>query len=339
MKKNIIQIAILSILLLVVVLAQFVPVGNSRIMDLLKIGNKGTIKELRDFNIEDTSRVDRIFLVDKENRTVDLVRSKRNKWIVNNDYVANKYNVDLILTTLKKMRIKSPVARSAEENIIKQLATKSVKVEVYDGDEIMKVVYIGGVTQNQTGTYAILEGSSRPFIIEIPGFRGYLSSRFHTFENFWRSQKIFQYDETEIKKISVQVASNPAQSFSIQVNGIGDFQLFDSNDREAQEFDTLSVRRFVKEFKNKAFSEIQPNRFQGKVDSIYNSSFFYRFNVELNEGNNINLSLHKIEGFKSEDIYDIEAMNAVLNQKLWVYIQTHLFVAMFRELDDFKPVF
>jgi hypothetical protein len=184
MKKNIVQIFIIIILLGIIVTAQIAPYGTSRLFDVLKIGKKATIKELRDFSIEDTASINRIFMVDKENNTADLREKEDGRWYINDKYLAKKHSINVLLKTFKRMTIKNPVARSAEKNIIKQLATKSVKVEVYSGDDIIQTYYIGGVTQDQTGTYALLEGSDRPFVIEIPGFRGYLSSRFYTEEIF-----------------------------------------------------------------------------------------------------------------------------------------------------------
>lgn len=339
MKKNLLQIIILAILLGIVILAQIVPVGNSRLMDMLKINKKGTIKELRDFNIEDTSRIDKVFMVDKESQTLELKRENGNKWIVNGKYPANKYHVNLMLKTLHMMRIKSPVAKSAEKNIIKQLATKSIKVEVYDEDELLKTFYIGGVTQNQTGTYAILEGSAKPFIVEIPGFRGYLTSRFHTIENTWRSARIFQYGENEMKRINVKVGAKPTQSFQIKINGKDDYELYNESGQKAQVFDTLAVRRFVREFKNKAFSRILPFELQQKTDSVYNSKMFYHYQIDLNTGRNVDLSLHKINDYVADDITELDYLNGVLNKKLWVSVQTHLFATLFKELDDFRPKF
>jgi hypothetical protein len=339
MKKNLIQIIILALLLGIVIIAQIVPVGNSRLMDMLKINKTGTIKELRDFSIEDTSRITRIFMVDKENMTADLTREQGNKWIINGKYPAKKYDINMLIGTMHMMRIKSPVATSAEENIIKRLATKSVKVEVYDGEDLLKTYYIGGVTQNQTGTYAMLEGSSKAFIIEIPGFRGYLSSRFHTVENLWRSARIFQYEDSEINKITVNVGEQPAQSFAIIVNEAGKYDLLNTAEQKASSFDTLAVRRFVREFKNKAFSKFYPNEMQVKADSIYNSPFFYRYKVELKTGRDAEFSLHKVKGYVADDIMEIDYMNGIVNQTLWVSAQTHLFATMFRELNDFKPVF
>ncbi|PLX25054.1 MAG: hypothetical protein C0599_01330 [Salinivirgaceae bacterium] len=339
MKKNLIQIIILAILLGIVIVAQIVPLGNSRIMDMLKINKKGTIKELRDFSIEDTSRITRIFMVDKENKTLDLTREPGNKWIVNDKYRAKKYDVNLLIGTMHSMRIKSPVATSAEENIIKRLATKSVKVEVYDNEDLLKTYYIGGVTQNQTGTYAMLEGSTKPFIVEIPGFRGYLTSRFHTVENLWRSARVFQFDELEIEKIAVKVGSKPNQSFSIIINDKNNYELLNANDQKAKAFDTLAVRRFVKEFKNKSFSRFLSTELQEKADSVYNSKLFYKFNVDLKSGLDVEVSLHKVKDFVADDIMEIDYMNGIVNQTLWVTVQTHLFATLFRELNDFKPVF
>jgi hypothetical protein len=339
MKKNLLQIIILAVLLGIVILAQIVPVGNSRLMDMLKINKKGTIKELRDFNIEDTSRIDHIFMVDKENQTLELKREAGNKWVVNDKYPANKYHVNLLLKTLHLMRIKSPVAQSAEENIIKRLATKSTKVEVYDGDELLKTLFVGGVTQNQTGTYAMLKGSTKPFIIEIPGFRGYLTSRFHTVENSWRSARIFQYTENEIEKINVKVGEKSSQPFEIIVKGKNDYELFNNAGVKAKNFDTLAVRRFVREFKNKAFSTIRPQEFQQKTDSVFNSKYFYKISVDLNNGRNTELSLHKIKDYEADDIMEVDYLNGIVNQKLWVSIQTHLFATLFKELDDFRPEF
>lgn len=340
MKKNIIQIIVLVALAGLIIGAQFAPYGTSRLFDMLKIGKKATIKELRDFSIEDTARVDRIFMVDKENEKVDLIQKANNQWYVNNRYPAKTYSVNLLLKTMHRMRIKNPVARSAEENIIKRLATKSVKVEVYDGDDILKTYYIGGVTQSQTGTFAMLKGSSKPFVIEIPGFRGYLSSRFHTDSILWRSTKIYKYNAEQIDKIDVAVGDKPGQSFSVKVKGRSQYELFNNEGEKAVKFDTLAVRRFVKEFRNKSFTRFITAEPRFKTDSIYNSPFFYKFNLKLNNQNKATeLSLHRMKNYQADDITEIDYLNGIIDQNTWVRVQTHIFATMFKELDDFRPHF
>ena len=342
MKKHIIQILVIVVLVGLIVAAQVAPYGTSRLFDMLKIGKQATIRELRDFNVEDTAAVDRIFMVDKENNIVDLTESDDGRWYVNDKYLAKEHSINLLLKTLYRMRIKNPVAKSAEENIVKSLATKSVKVEVYDDDDILKTFYIGGVTQNQLGTYALLEGSSRPFVIEIPGFRGYLSSRFNTTPVLWRSTRIFVYDESEIDYIDVEVGDKPGESFEVDVKGLNDYKLLGPDDRPAKVYDTLALRRFVKEFKHKFHTRFITGKKQNQVDSVYNSPLFYRFNVQLNNGNNIELSLHRtheIEKIKEGDMFKVDHLHGIINQNTWVLVQTHIFGTMFKELSDFKPQF
>ncbi|ALO16272.1 hypothetical protein L21SP5_02649 [Salinivirga cyanobacteriivorans] len=342
MKKYIIQILVIIVLVGLIVAAQLAPYGTSRLFDMLKIGKQATIRELRDFNIEDTAKIDRIFMVDKENNIVELTESEQGKWYVNEEFLAKKNNVQLLLKTLHRMRIKTPVAKAAEENILKSLATKSVKVEVYSDDDLMKTIYIGGVTQNQLGTYALLEGSNRPFVIEIPGFRGYLSSRFTTNPVSWRSTRIFYYDQSQIDEIGVRVGDKPEESFKIYVNGRNEYELYGEG-KKAKVFDTLAVRRFVKEFEHKYHSHFVLGKSPKQVDSVFNSSFFYRFSVKLNNDESVELSLHRNKNISpnvtDDDIFTVNQLNGIINRNTWVLVQTHVFATMFKELSDFKPQF
>lgn len=339
MKKNIIQIIILIALIGIIVAAQIVPHGTSRLFDMLKIGKHATIKELRDFNIKDTARVDRIFMVDKENNKIDLRQGKNNQWTVNNKYPAQNYKINLLLETLYRIRIKSPVPEPSEKNLIRKLATKSTKVEIYDGNDIIKTYYIGGVTQSQTGTYAMLEGSSVPFIVEMPGFRGYLSSRFIPDTLLWASPKFFHFTEDQINKIKTKVGDQPKQAFTVEVNGRSNYELFNYQGEQAKTFDTLEVRRFVKQFRDKAFSRYISGKTNQQRDSVYNSKIFYRYNVILHDGKQIELSLHKVKDQTADDILEMDYLYGIIDQKRWVSIQTHLFATMFKELHDFNPEF
>ena len=342
MKKYIVQILVIVLLVGIIVAAQVAPYGTSRLFDMLKIGKQATIRELRDFSIEDTASVDRIFMVDKENNSVDLTEKSDGRWYVNDEFLASKHSINLLLKTIHRMRIKNPVAKSAEENIVKNLATKSVKVEVYDGDEILKTIYIGGVTQSQLGTYALLEGSDRPFVIEIPGFRGYLSSRFYTSSILWRSRRIFVYDQSEIDRIDVNIGSKPDQSFSVNVKGQHNYELYGPQGARAESFDTLGVRRFVKEFKHKFHSNFITGKTQTQIDSVYNSPLFYRFNVTLKNGNNVELSLHrenKVEDIDEDALFTLRKLHGVIDQNTLVIVQTNVFATMFKELEDFNPQF
>ena len=203
-KKNLryLILVLLVILVLVVVATQ----------------NKSTIKkELRDFAVEDTALVDKIFLVDKENQSILLERTT-DHWVLNSEYVARQDLVNILLKTMYRIQVKEPVAKAAQENIIKSLAVKSTKVEIYQKGKRVKVYYVGGPTQDSYGTYMIIENSSSPFVVEIPGFRGYLSTRFSTLEYEWKAQTVFAISLEHLQEVTVENLKNK-KSVTLQVKG------------------------------------------------------------------------------------------------------------------------
>src|SRR3972149_10537431 len=152
---------------------------------LLYTSKKGTIRqELKDFAVEDTSAITKIFMVDMRNNQVTLQKEKPGNWAVNGKYRARNDLIDVLLKTMKNLQVKSPVARAAHDNMVKQLATGAVKVEIYQNNNTNpgKVYYVGGATQDKYGTYMLLENSSEPFIMSLPYFSGYLTTRYNTDE-------------------------------------------------------------------------------------------------------------------------------------------------------------
>ena len=159
---------------------------------------QNTIREdKRDFAIQDTSSISKIIMQNKNLDTIILTRFKafgRHYWDLNEDTIpilANQYSINLLLKTVKEMRIKQPIARSALENVIVRMATQNTKVDFFSRNKKIKTIYIGGETADQLGTFMMLEGAKEPYIVHIPGFIGYLSSRFSCKEKNWSSKQIF----------------------------------------------------------------------------------------------------------------------------------------------------
>ncbi len=97
---------------------------------------KGTIKEtLRDFAVEDTASINKIFLADKNGHTITLERKSPGLWTVNGKYNARMDAVQTLLYTIKKIDIKEPIGKKAVDNVIKRLAAKAIKCEIYQYGE------------------------------------------------------------------------------------------------------------------------------------------------------------------------------------------------------------
>ncbi len=331
MKKNRIYIVLLIVL---VIPAIWFIYNNS----------DSTIKkELRDFAIRDTASVTKIFMVNKNNKSITLERVSSGIWQVNSNYIARKDAIDVILKTLKRIDVKSPVSKASFDNVVKNLAATNIKVEVYtDDDEPEKVFYVGGPTKDQYGTYMMLENSSTPFIMHIPGFNGYLSSRFFLDQVAWRDTKLFQHQFNDIKKVRLDNIKEPAASYIAINNGNNIFSLTDLDRVEINDFDTLIVKHYLALFKKVNFERIATEISESERDSIFGSEPIYRINLTDSKEKVTTLTAYlrptaeeSIEkGTNSE--YDLDRMyGRINNDNEVVIIQYFVFDPLFLDLKYF----
>lgn len=191
---------------------------------------KKKVPKDKDFAVDDRSEIHKIFLADKNERTITLTRNE-DGWIVNGKHPVMPAKIDLILNTLEALRVEMPTPKPAWNNVIKDLAVKSTKVELFHKNEAdpFKSFYIGGAVRNDFGNYMlmILNGKSAetPYIVSEPGFIGDLGVRFLLNEKDWRDTKVFNHTEDEISQITVDYEHHPEWSFVLKVNGENDYQL------------------------------------------------------------------------------------------------------------------
>ena len=247
-------------------------------------------RELSDFAIDDTANVTRIFLSDKNNNTVKLVKQSPGKWMVNDRYQAQKLSVELLLKTMIELAVSEPVANAAQDNIIREMAVNAVKVEVYQTvyrirlsdrirmfphEKMTKVYYVGGATQNNLGSFMLLQNSSRPFITYLPGFRGFVSPRYSPIEKYWRDYSIFKKQIREIASVRVELPTAPALSYELRNNGKNFFTLVSLEDNQViPDYDTLKVLNFLSGFRNLNFETLINDMDRTRKDSILASPPF-----------------------------------------------------------------
>ena len=157
--------------------------------------NKSTIISDNTFDIADTSIITKVFIADRKGNTISLDKQD-NSWTVNNKFNVRKDAINVLLSTIHQIKIQQPVSLSAFENVIKDLSTTGVKVEIYAGTEVLKIYTVGNETSNHLGTYMLLDGSDEPFIMHIPYFNGYLTPRYGiqggiVEEKSWRKRTVF----------------------------------------------------------------------------------------------------------------------------------------------------
>lgn len=249
-----------------------------------------TIKnEFSEFEIEDTSSVDRIFIADENGVTADLTRQEDNTWRINDKYKARQDAVELLLKTFRSIKVKEIVPKAALENVIKYLATRSFKVEIYTGgSDPHKVYYVGNSTKDHHGTYMLLEidgeKSSMPFITHLPGLHGFLTARFFTEEDIWRDRTVFAYKTNEIKRLSISYLEKPTKSFELK-NENGGYVVTDLSTKNVVEpLKEEAISEFLSRFRSVHFEYIQREGPLANIDSVTSTLPLHIIEIEGLDG-------------------------------------------------------
>ncbi len=348
MKKNIIIITVLVILLVV-----------SAVLFLNR--DSGTFKKKdKDFAVQDTASITKIFLADKKNRTVLLERMQDGTWQLNNSFLARKSGVDLMLETMKNLVAKYPVSKSAHNNIVAQMASSSIKVEVYQEvyrinlfdwiqlfkhEKLTKTYYVGGATPDNMGTFMLMEGSDIPFVIQLLGLRGYVATRYSPIEKDWLDHTIFKTKLYDIQSVEMEIPGDPENSYKI-INKNDEIELYKlSTNQKMPGFDTLKVLNYLTSFADLKYEtfldEINPRR----QDSIVNSVPAHIITLVDNYGDTT--AIKTFLKPNDEDVVDIDGnfmisdvdrLYALINDEQdFVLIQYFVFDKILRPLSFFRP--
>jgi len=178
------------------------------------------------FSVKDTSSINKIFLADMSGRHITLQRTS-DKWIMNNTHPVRSDVIQGLLSTIKEIEVKYPVAEIAHNNVVKELSTTAIKVELYDKQNaLIKSYYVGGPDPTQSGTYMILPNSDKPYVIYIPGFNGYVTTRYSLDTDVWRDRTIFSFSIPQISSVTVNYTDERRDSsFEINVVRPDSFQI------------------------------------------------------------------------------------------------------------------
>lgn len=194
------------------------------------------------FTFRDTAGIGKIFLVNNEGKSILLERQADNNWLLNKTYPAMPLQMVNILTCLKMQTALTPVSANEHDRVVKLLAGLSTKVEVYSrSGEKIKTFYVGGQGPNYHGSYMITENAQQAYLVEIPGFDGYLSPRYTVEINDWRSRSMIDWGLDSIASISIKYAENPLNSYTITNGKAAPTVAIDSS--LASKFTELNVRR------------------------------------------------------------------------------------------------
>jgi len=347
MKKN--RYIIIAVVVLTLIAVIFILTNSSN-----------TFKSSQsDFAVSDTSNITTIFMSDKNNNTLKMTRLPGYNWIINDKYTGHKFNINMLLETMLNLKVREPVPIAARNNMIKELSVNSVKVEIYQWvyridvfgirlfphEKLSKVYYVGGATQNNLGTYMLMQDSPDPFVIYLPGLRGFVSPRYIPIEKYWRDYTVFKKNIDEIASVRIEFPIIPEQSFLVSNHQNRNIELVSLIDnRRITNYDTLKLMNFLSAFRNLNFEALLNDIDQHKKDSILSSQPFTIITLTDTKGISRTIkTFHKNSGYDETDYngkplpYDLDRAYALVNDgKDFTLIQFFVFDKILKPVKYFE---
>jgi len=304
-------------------------------------------KELRDFAIKDTASIVKIFMANKSGQQVTIVKQPDGTWLLNNKQLARPDAVQTLLKTMYDVEVRSPVGKAAYNNIIKNIAAKGIKVEVYNQQGLFKTYYVGGPTQDQLGTYMYIENSAVPFIAHIPGFEGYLTPRFIVNEKDWVIKNIIMLNEGSLKSLMIADREKAGYAFRIEHEENGDYKLFDGQDIPVENVSQDKIISYLQFFRMLNYEYEETSLTTLQLDSMKATKPFRTLLLTDNKGKSTRIDLWRrpvtshTSNKQMDDgtpfPYDIDRMTASINgDTSMIVIQYFSFDKLFRNPSDFQ---
>ena len=295
---------------------------------LMKSDPKSSIQEDNNFAINDTSLITKVFLADRDGNTITLDKTGK-YWLVNDQFIVRNEAIVTLLSTASKIRIKKPVPQKAFDNVVKFMATTGVYVEFFEGDNMVKSYTIGSNTRDHLGTYMLLDGNVRPYIVHIPSFNGFLSPRYGIQGSVldvknWRSTNIFNLSSDEINYIKYTDYLDSSNSYYLKTNP---FELINYSYHTVN-FNDSQVLKLLNSFKN-LNCETFKSDIGNNIDSL----------VKLNEliVNNDTLTIFRISESDTKDRkynFTVDRKYAILNRGDIMLIQDYVFNKVLINIDE-----
>lgn len=308
MKKN--KLVLITMVVLVIIALSFVLTDKNSTL----FGSESN------FAVRDTANIVKIYMADKNEKSILFERTD-DEWTLNGNYKAHKLNMEMLLSTLKRLEVKFPVSQKAHNNVVKIMAGNSIKVEVYKNDHYInigslhlfpyvnkaKVFYVGNATQDNQGTVMLLEGAERPYVVTLPGFRGFVAARFTTNPKDWMSHEVFKIPYNRIAEVSVESPEHPSKSYQIRKLEKG-YEIMSLVNRQILPmYDTVALYTFLDAFKNINYESLLDDMEQTKVDSIIHAQPVHIIKIKETNGKEHEIITYKMKGLHDQELHGFEA--------------------------------
>ncbi len=282
------------------------------------------------FAVKDTATINKIIISDKTPKKATLKRTS-DGWELDGAYPVRRDAIEILLETLYRMEMKNFLTQRIVPEVEKQLAVYGKRVEIYQDDKLSKVIYVGTPTPSEMGTYMKLENGDLPYAVHIPGFNGFLNTRFISESYLWRSRDLVPIKTRSIKEVEMIYPDSVAASFRISVFSTDSIYLTSMDDQQVvKDFSQVKGRLFLAACANlKAEGEILPSDpIFARRDSLLNSTPAFTLKIRSKNGEERKISAYKIKAAPEtididdpSSFYDPDRLHGFVNDDRMVLLQ------------------
>lgn len=298
-----------------------------------------------EFGIKDTASIDKIIIKDKRPSSVTLTRDE-GFWVVNNEYRARKEAMNTLLETLHRMEMRNFIEERMKPTVLKRMSVFGKEVQIYQNGKLLKTFFVGTETHDEMATYMMNKASDAPFAVNIPGFNGYLSSRFFTQAELWRSRDVTLMNPRSIREVQMVYPDSLNKSFKITVFSPDSLYLTNLEDEKVvRQASRVKMRIYLA-----ASSRI---KYEGAIlptdpiyqrrDSLLASTPVFYITIKDNNGKSTRLEGYKVRGpaelpDPTLDVpeFDPDRLHAFIDRERMVLIQYYGLQHIFKPIDHFK---
>lgn len=234
------------------------------------------------FSVRDTANIDKIFIAGKDGTKNLLERKSKTVWTMNGNQTASPILVNALLEVVRDVQMKRPCLTKEKQEVLKQIATKHLKVEVYVKGAMVRSYYIGGVTTDHLGQYMMLTDAEDPYVCHIPGFEGFLDIRYKIDSLSWRTPQAFLGSDKSIK--SLKITENGKTTLQLSKGATG-WVLSDGKAANA-----LKTQNYVQKYNRLFIGEWKSNGGLRRTDSLLKLKPLVELDIE-DQNNNLSRQL------------------------------------------------
>jgi hypothetical protein len=290
--------------------------------------NDKASKEIR-FDVAHTASISRIELNSNDLGVQSLYREKE-RWWLSDSILVRPDAIENILKILPSIKVKYYPPKASWEYMINAIRQEGVHLSLFDDHhQLIQSMYLGGTTNDETGTYAMIDGSSQPYVVYVPGFNGNLATRFKMSNEDWRDRMIIAVNAEDIEVLSIDYKDNPEQGFKIERIESGQFEVRDIH-RIQIKYSVSLLRSYLDGYLHVGCEGIE-NDFRNK-SLVLSSQPFATVQLKLRE-----------KPVRTIKFYTMEAVGEEGRERLFVYDERDFYLAqlrilqkLFRSIDYFR---